>query len=66
MYPSPNIKFAVVVGTTITACIGIITSGIVYGVSLGSQTERACIESDRVYVRYTCLDNASDIRYLED
>lgn len=66
MYPSPNIKFAVVVASTIIAVVGIITGGIVYGVRLSSETERTCLESNRVYVRYTCLERASDLRYLDD
>lgn len=66
MYPSPNIKFAVVVASTIITIVGIITGGIVYGVRLNSEIERTCLESNRVYVRYTCLERASDLRYLDD
>lgn len=66
MYPSPNIKFAVIVAATIVSVIAIITGGILYGVRISSETERTCLESNRVYVRYTCLDRASDLRYLDD
>ena len=63
---NPNVKWAAVVGVTIFACLCVVAGGIVYGVKISADTERACIQSDRVWVRSTCLDNVDDTRYIED
>ncbi|QMP84316.1 hypothetical protein HUN41_00224 [Streptomyces phage Coruscant] len=66
MYPSPNIKFTAIVSATLFGCVSVITGAILYGVKIGADTERACLESDRVYVHYTCVDRIEDLRYIDD
>jgi hypothetical protein len=66
MYPSPNIKFASIVGFTVLACLSVIVGGILYGVKLSADTERACIQADRVWIRSMCLDQADDTRCIDD
>jgi hypothetical protein len=61
-----SVKWAIVVGMTIFACLSVIVGGIVYSVKLDADNERECIKSNRVWVRYTCLEEADDVRYIND